>query len=63
MERASYEQGLQLDRNWIALKSKLDKDGVQRLIEHFNLISDYATGKLDLVFYTTGLITLEPSKD
>jgi len=48
MERASYEQGLQLDRDWLALKSKLDKDGAQRLIQHFDLIKGYATGKLDL---------------
>ena len=42
MKTPTYEQSVQLDRDWIELKAKLDHGAAQRLIENFNKIHSIA---------------------
>lgn len=44
MKTPSYELGIQLDRNWVALKAQLDPEEAQRLNENFNLVYGIAKG-------------------
>lgn len=49
MKTPSYEQGLQIDDNWQALKKRLDHAGIQRLNENFDLVHRIADSDDDVV--------------
>lgn len=44
MKTPSYELGIQLDRNWVALKARLGPEEAQRLNENFDLVHGIARG-------------------
>jgi hypothetical protein len=46
MKTPSYELGVQLDRNWVALKAQLDFESASRLNENFDIVYDISRGDI-----------------